>query len=139
MLFAAGTGGILMHELVGHPVEADLALCGDSPLAALDGRPITAATIHIVDDPSRIDLPGAFSCDDEGTRATASDGRLGRPIWSAGCAIARAARRSAARPAGGGRSTWDCAPARECRTSWWLPGNTDSRGDRERPRSAGWW
>jgi TldD protein len=80
VLFSAGTAGILMHEVIGHSAEADLVVSGDSPLASLEGAIITAPTIHIVDDPTRFDLPGAFSHDDEGTRAQAhtvvSEGRM---------------------------------------------------------------
>jgi hypothetical protein len=123
VLFAAGTGGILMHELVGHSVESDLALCGDSPLVALDDALITAATIHITDDPSRTDLPGAFSHDDEGLQARpqtlVSDGRLvgwlcdregGEEL---GCA-----------PGRGRRATWDRAPSSRMSNLVVAPGNT---------------
>jgi hypothetical protein len=80
VLFTSGAGGVLMHELVGHPVESDLVLSGDSPMVALEEAMVTAATIHITDDPSRADLPGAFSHDDEGLQAgpqtVVSGGRL---------------------------------------------------------------
>jgi hypothetical protein len=69
VLFSEGTAGVLLHEMVGHLVEADLASAGVSPLAALAGATITAPSVTIVDDPTRFDLPGAFSCDDEGVEA----------------------------------------------------------------------
>ncbi len=70
VLFASGTAGIVLHELIGHPAESDLVLVGDSPLAQLRRAAVTAASIQIVDDPSRFDLPGAFTRDDEGAPAT---------------------------------------------------------------------
>jgi hypothetical protein len=69
VLFTAGTAGTLLHELVGHLAESDLVNGGASPFAGLLGATITAPTIEIVDDPTRIDLPGAFDYDDEAVRA----------------------------------------------------------------------
>jgi len=69
IVFASGTAGVLLHELVGHHVEADVVLSGGSPLSALQGAAITAPTIDVTDDPSRFDLPGGFSSDDEGSAA----------------------------------------------------------------------
>jgi TldD protein len=80
VLFSEGTAGVLLHELVGHSVEADLVISGDSALAELEDAVITTRSLHVVDDPSRFDLPGAFSHDDEGIAAKpisiVSDGRL---------------------------------------------------------------
>jgi hypothetical protein len=80
VIFTSGTAGVLFHELIGHAVEADLVLSGDSPLAPLGQAVITAPTIQIADDPTRFDLPGAFSHDDEGATAQSlpliSGGRL---------------------------------------------------------------
>jgi len=69
VLMGAGTAGVLLHELIGHLTESDLVLSGDSPLAALSGAAVTAVAIDVADDPCRSDLPGAFSCDDEGVAA----------------------------------------------------------------------
>jgi TldD protein len=80
VLFTEGTAGILLHELIGHLVEADLVVSKSSPLATHHGSNITASSVQIVDDPQRIDLPGGFSCDDEGVPAQphqlVRDGRL---------------------------------------------------------------
>jgi hypothetical protein len=69
VLFSAGTAGILLHELIGHPAESDLVLSGDSPLSSLGDALVTAPSVEIVDDPSRQDLAGGFSHDDEGVSA----------------------------------------------------------------------
>jgi hypothetical protein len=69
VLFAAGTAGALMHELLGHLTESDLVSTGASPLAGLAGSSLAPATLEVTDDPTRPDLPGAFSCDDEGVSA----------------------------------------------------------------------
>lgn len=69
VVFTQGTAGPLLHELVGHLVEGDLMAEGRSPLAGLGGATLTEAPLTVVDDPRRRDLPGAFSCDDEGVAA----------------------------------------------------------------------
>jgi TldD protein len=69
VVFADGSAGALLHELVGHLVEGDLVVDGRSPLAGLGGANLTEAALDLVDDPTRSDLPGAFSCDDEGVAA----------------------------------------------------------------------
>ena len=69
VLFGAGTAGVLIHELIGHMVESDLAVTGASPLTRLKGAAMTAPSINLSDDPTRFDLPGGFSCDDEGVPA----------------------------------------------------------------------
>jgi hypothetical protein len=66
VVMASGTAGVLLHELIGHLSESDLVLAGDSPFASLSGAEVTALAIDVADDPGRSDLPGAFSCDDEG-------------------------------------------------------------------------
>jgi hypothetical protein len=80
ILFTDGTAGVLFHEVIGHLVEADLVASGSSPLTTLWGSNITASSLQVVDDPGRLDLPGGFSCDDEGVPArphvVVRDGRL---------------------------------------------------------------
>ena len=80
VVFSHGTAGTLLHELVAHLVEGDLVATRRSPLSGLGGAALTDAAIDLVDDPTRTDLPGAFSCDDEGVPSTGiallSGGRL---------------------------------------------------------------
>jgi TldD protein len=69
VLLAPPAAAVLIHEAVGHPLEGG----GVAPLsgapALRTGAAITSAELSLVDDPTRIDLPGAFSADDEGLRA----------------------------------------------------------------------
>lgn len=69
ILFSGGTAGALLHELVGHLAESDVFASGASPLAGLLGATLSATTLNIIDDPTRVDLAGAFGCDDEGVSA----------------------------------------------------------------------
>jgi hypothetical protein len=69
VLFCEGTAGVLLHELLGHLAESDLLAQAASPLARLAGATLTEADLELCDDPTRSDLPGAFSADDEGVPA----------------------------------------------------------------------
>jgi len=70
-LFTNGTAGALLHELIGHMAESDLVCSGASPLAGLQGAGLAPPSLSVRDDPLRFDLPGAFTCDDEGVPAAA--------------------------------------------------------------------
>jgi TldD protein len=67
-VFAPGVGGILVHEIVGHALEADVVLRGASRLAAEAGR-VAGAAVRILDDPRRARVAWRF--DDEGTPSRA--------------------------------------------------------------------
>ncbi|MGQ9583214.1 MAG: TldD/PmbA family protein [Thermoplasmatota archaeon] len=61
--------GVFAHEAVGHAVEGDLVVAGDSCLRGKRGRRVASSEVSIVDDPT---VPGAFGSlpfDDEGVRA----------------------------------------------------------------------
>jgi TldD protein len=66
--FAPGVGGVLIHELVGHALEADGVGRGASALAAATGL-VAPSHVRIVDDPRR--GRAAWRMDDEGERARA--------------------------------------------------------------------
>ncbi len=68
-LLAPPVAAALIHEVVGHPLEGDLVAAGLSPFAGGESRPRFAHPLEVVDDPARLDLPGSFSFDDEGTPA----------------------------------------------------------------------
>ncbi|ANM30303.1 hypothetical protein ABI59_13050 [Acidobacteria bacterium Mor1] len=69
VVFAPGTGGVLVHELIGHALEADAVLEGRSRLARLS-TPFDSSMV-VIEDPRRGRTP--WRIDDEGTpcRATA--------------------------------------------------------------------
>jgi hypothetical protein len=109
VLFTSGTAGTLIHELIGHMAESDLVGVGASPLSGLSGATITAPSLDIFDDPTRVDLPGAFDHDDEGVIAR----RL--PLVESGrlCAYLcdrEGGRRLDHRPGRGRRAGWDRPP-----------------------------
>ncbi|HOC43104.1 MAG TPA: metallopeptidase TldD-related protein [Thermoanaerobaculales bacterium] len=124
VLLRSGTAGVLLHELIGHLVESDLVSCGDSPLAALAGAAVTALALDVADDPLRRDLPGAFSCDDEGVAAAAVQlVRAGRLVgWLCDRAGARRLRAADGR---GRRASWARPPVPRLSNLIVAPGTTD--------------
>lgn len=65
VILAAGTGGVLLHEALGHCFEADLV--GDSALAGQLGKKVAEPVVTIVDDAHLARETGALNVDDEGT------------------------------------------------------------------------
>ncbi|TAM48513.1 MAG: hypothetical protein EPN53_09860 [Acidobacteria bacterium] len=109
-LLAPAATAVLIHELVGHPLEGDLLRRGDSPWAGRSGERILAAALSVTDDPTRSDLPGGFSADDEGEAAVA------RPLVAGGVLVGALADRGAAQalgvPPGNARRAGVHAPPR---------------------------
>jgi len=68
VVLAAGVSGILVHELVGHALEADAALRG-TWLSSLEGQ-VAPPSLVILDDPRR--ARAAWKLDDEGERVRAT-------------------------------------------------------------------
>lgn len=69
VLLAPAAAAVLLHELIGHPLEGDLLLRGASPWSGRQGERLMHLGLSVSDDPTRTDLPGAFSADDEGETA----------------------------------------------------------------------
>jgi len=71
-LFGPAASGILLHEICGHLLEADLVVSGVSPFARLLGERVASDRLTLVDDPR---MPGArVRClmDDEGRETRAA-------------------------------------------------------------------
>ncbi len=81
IVFAPGTGGVVVHELVGHALEADTILRGDSLLFKAGGR-VAGELVTVIDDPRRGRT--AWRSDDEGHEPTPvallKDGRVAGAI-----------------------------------------------------------
>ncbi|NJE05372.1 TldD/PmbA family protein [Thermococcus sp. M36] len=61
--------GVLIHEALGHAVEADSVKNGDSILAGKLGEKIAVDGLTVVDDPTMPGRFGSYIYDDEGVRA----------------------------------------------------------------------
>ncbi len=69
VIIGAQAGGTMVHEAVGHGLEADLAGEGLSIYEGKIGQKVGSEKITVWDDPSRLGLRGSYSFDDEGVPA----------------------------------------------------------------------
>jgi TldD protein len=66
VVISADAGGTMIHEAVGHGLEADLVQQGLSVYAGRIGEEIASPLVTIIDDPSLDGRRGSFRFDDEG-------------------------------------------------------------------------
>jgi len=69
VVLAAGSSGILLHEAIGHGMEADFNRKNVSIYADKIGKPIAKPFVNIVDDATNEGARGAINVDDEGNEA----------------------------------------------------------------------
>lgn len=67
VVLAAEAGGTMIHEAVGHGLEADLVQKGLSVFAGRVGQAVASSLITVVDDATLPGWRGSYGCDDEGT------------------------------------------------------------------------
>ncbi len=86
IVIAASAGGTLIHEAVGHSLEADAVLEGTSPsYKGKIGSVVANEKLTVYDDPTVASKRGSFKFDDEGTPSEATklieNGVLKDLIW----------------------------------------------------------
>jgi TldD protein len=69
VVLAAEAGGTMIHEAIGHALEADLAQKGLSPFGDQVGKLVAGELISVADDATLPGWRGSFKYDDEGTPA----------------------------------------------------------------------
>jgi len=69
VILASDAGGTMIHEAVGHGLEADLAGMGLSVYAGRKGDRVASPIITVYDDATIVGQRGSFAFDDEGTPA----------------------------------------------------------------------
>jgi len=69
VVIAAEAGGTMIHEAIGHALEADLVQKGLSLFGDQLGRPVASALISVADDATLAGWRGSFGFDDEGMPA----------------------------------------------------------------------
>lgn len=66
VVLAPGDSGILLHEAVGHGLEADFNRKGTSNYSGRVGEPVASELCTVVDDPTLLQSRGSINVDDEG-------------------------------------------------------------------------
>ena len=69
VVLSSEAGGTMIHEAVGHGLEADLAQAGLSVYSGRKGERIASPLITVLDDATLSGRRGSFAVDDEGTGA----------------------------------------------------------------------
>jgi TldD protein len=67
VVLASEAGGTMIHEAIGHGLEADLSMEGLSCYKGMLGKKIASPLINVVDDATLAHMRGTYACDDEGT------------------------------------------------------------------------
>lgn len=67
VVISAEAGGTMIHEAVGHGLEADLACNGLSVYEGKIGKPVASSLITVLDDGAMPGKRGSYAYDDEGT------------------------------------------------------------------------
>jgi TldD protein len=122
VVLAAGSSGILLHEAIGHGMEADFNRKGVSIYADKIGKRIAQPFVQIVDDATNAGARGAINVDDEGNDAGTThlvqDGVLATYLHDA-----ISARHYGVAPTGNGRrESYRHAPLPRMRSTYMLPG-----------------
>ncbi len=73
VVLGSGFTGVLLHEAIGHGLEADFIRKGSSCFTALMGEKVAASGCHIVDQGNLKDARGSLNVDDEGTSTQCTD------------------------------------------------------------------
>ena len=66
VVLAAGSSGILLHEAIGHGMEADFNRKNISIFADKINKPVAESFVNIVDDATNTNMRGSINIDDEG-------------------------------------------------------------------------
>ena len=122
VVLAAGSSGILLHEAIGHGMEADFNRKGTSIYADKIGKAIARPFVNIVDDAAGVGARGAINVDDEGNAAGTTrlveDGVLTTYLHDA-----ISARHYGVAPTGNGRrESYRSPPLPRMRSTYMLPG-----------------
>jgi TldD protein len=122
VVLAAGSSGILLHEAIGHGMEADFNRKGVSIYADKIGKPIAKPFVNIVDEGTQPAARGAINVDDEGNAAgrtsLVQDGILTTYLHDS-----ISARHYGVAPTGNGRrESYQYAPMPRMRSTYMLPG-----------------
>jgi TldD protein len=122
VVLGAGSSGILLHEAIGHGMEADFNRKGVSIYADKIGKPIAKKFVNVVDDGTWESSRGAINVDDEGNPTEKThlvvDGVLTTYMHDA-----ISAKHYGVKPTGSGRrESYRHVPLPRMRNTYMLPG-----------------
>ncbi len=103
------TGGVFVHECLGHNAEADLVLSGQSLLDAKLGKKLASVQVSVVDDPTVPGGFGSYEFDSEGTPAGRTE-IISRGVLKTYLHSLETAKRMKSRPTGHGRADGYSSP-----------------------------
>lgn len=66
VILSSSAGGTMIHEAIGHSLEADIIQKGASKYCGRMGKKIASSLITVIDDPTLPDKRGSYRFDDEG-------------------------------------------------------------------------
>ncbi len=122
VVMAAGSSGILLHEAIGHGMEADFNRKNVSIYSDKIGKPVAKPFVNIVDDGTQAGARGAINVDDEGNPAGVTrlvqDGVLATYLHDS-----ISAKHYGVQPTGNGRrESYAYPPMPRMRSTYMLPG-----------------
>ena len=122
VVLAAGASGILLHEAIGHGMEADFNRKNVSIYSDKIGKPIAQKFVNIVDEGTQTGARGAINVDDEGNAVgktmLVQDGVLATYLHDT-----ISAKHYGVKPTGNGRrESYQHAPMPRMRSTYMLPG-----------------
>jgi TldD protein len=122
VVLAAGSSGILLHEAIGHGMEADFNRKGVSIYADRIGKPVARPFVNIVDDATNLGARGAINVDDEGNAAGTTH-LVENGVLATYLHDAISARHYGVAPTGNGRrESYRSPPIPRMRATYMLPG-----------------
>ena len=122
VVLAAGSSGILLHEAIGHGMEADFNRKNVSIYADKVGKPIAKPFVNIVDDATNENARGAINVDDEGNDAGRTQ-LVENGVLATYLHDSISARHYGVKPTGNGRRQgYQFAPMPRMRATYMLPG-----------------
>jgi TldD protein len=125
VVLAAGSSGILLHEAIGHGMEADFNRKGTSIYADKIGKSVAKPFVTIVDDATPEHARGALNVDDEGNPAGVTT-LVDKGIMTTYLHDSISAKHYGLKPTGNGRrESYQYAPMPRMRATYMLPGPHD--------------
>jgi TldD protein len=122
VVLGAGSSGILLHEAIGHGMEADFNRKNVSIYSDKIGKPIAKSFVNIVDEGTQPGARGAINVDDEGNS-------VGKTMLVEGGILSTylhdsiSAKHYGVKPTGNGRRQgYEFAPQPRMRSTYMLPG-----------------